>query len=522
MKLVTLRNTYKTMLNLIDKKLNTITMYRLVLYYLFGLLIVAVVLGYFGVIPYSPIALVISTTYITFFCYLTNLVFSKIFGAPTNIESLYITALILVFIITPPNSFTDSSFFILAGWAAIWSMATKYMFAINKKHLFNPAAIAVFLTSLFLGLSASWWVGTLAMAPFVLIGGLLLTRKIIRFDLVLSFFATALVSIVLSRLITSTGVNIITIIEKTITSSSLLFFAFVMLTEPLTTPPTKKLRVMYGGIVGILFSPAIHISSLYFTPEIALLVGNVFSYIVSPKEKLMLRLKERVSVATDTYDFVFQTNQSFSFEPGQYLEWTMPHEIPDDRGNRRYFTIASSPTEKDIRMGVKFYPSSSSYKKTLGSMNLGETIVASQRAGDFTLPKNKKQKLVLIAGGIGITPFRSMMKYMVDKQDMRPVTLIYSNKTLSDIAYTNIIDQAVSLGMKAVYTLTDTDKLPPVWNGQKGFINEDMIRTEVPDFTERIFYISGPHAMVTATEETLRKMGIKQSQIKIDFFPGFV
>lgn len=508
------------MLNIIDKKLNSITMYRLVLYYLFGLLIAGVVLGYFGLIPYSPMALVVSTIYITFLCFLTNVIFSKTFGAPTNIESLYITALILVFIITPPASFSDGTFFMIAGWAAIWSMAAKYMLAINKKHVFNPAAIAVFLTSFFLGLSASWWVGTLAMAPFVVIGGLLVTRKVIRFDLVLTFFATAFVSVVASRLITSTGANTLTVLERTLTSSSLLFFAFVMLTEPLTTPPTKKLRMMYGGLVGILFSPAIHIGSFYSTPEIALIVGNIFSYIVSPKEKLMLRLKERVAVATDTYDFVFETNQSFSFEPGQYLEWTMPHEEPDDRGNRRYFTIASSPTEKDVRMGVKFYPSASSFKKSLGSMNLGDSIVASQRAGDFTLPKNKNQKLVLIAGGIGITPFRSMMKYMIDKKEMRPVTLIYSNKTIGDIAYTNIIDQAVALGMKAVYTLTDAT--PEVWHGQRGFINEAMIRAEVPDFMERVFYISGPHAMVTATESTLKKMGIKQSQIKIDFFPGFV
>jgi len=510
------------MLNFIDKKLNTITMYRLVLYYLFCLLIAGVILGYFGLIAYSPIALVISTIFITFFCWLTNLIFSKIFGAPTNIESLYITALILVFIITPPSSFFDGSFYILAGWAAIWSMATKYMLAINKKHVFNPAAIAVFLTSLFLGLSASWWVGTAVMAPFVIIGGLLVTRKIIRFDLVLTFFGAAFVSIILSRLITSTGVNILAVAEKTLVSSSLLFFGFVMLTEPLTTPPTKKLRMLYGAVVGILFSPAIHIGTFYSTPEIALIFGNIFSYIVSPKEKLMLRLKEKVSVAADTYDFVFEMNQPFSFEPGQYLEWTMPHKTPDDRGNRRYFTIASSPTEKEVRMGVKFYPSSSSLKRALGSMNLGDTIVASQRAGDFTLPKNKHQKLVLIAGGIGITPFRSMMKYMVDKKEMRPVTLIYSNKTLGDIAYTNVIDQAVTLGMKAVYTLTDTESLKEVWRGQKGFINEAMIREEVPDFRERMFYISGPRAMVTATKEVLKKMGVKQSQIKIDFFPGFV
>src|SRR5206468_2445876 len=76
--------------------------------------------------------------------------------------------------------------------------------------------------------------------------------------------------------------------------SCLLFFAFIMLTEPLTTPPTKRLQIMYGALVGFLFVPQIHIGNIYSTPELALIIGNIYSYIVSPKTKLLLHLQQRL------------------------------------------------------------------------------------------------------------------------------------------------------------------------------------------------------------------------------------
>jgi len=117
----------------------------------------------------------------------------------------------------------------------------------------------------------------------------------------------------------------------------------------------------------------------------------------------------------------------------------------DSRGNRRYFTIASSPTEKELRLGVKFYPNGSSFKKALASMNEADTIIASQLSGDFIMPSNKKKKLVFIAGGIGITPFRSMIKYLIDTKQKRDIVLIYSNRTKTDVIYKNIFDSAANI-----------------------------------------------------------------------------
>lgn len=505
------------MMNWIDKKLNMITMYRLVLYYLIGLLISAVIFGYLGFLPYSPLALVLEIAFITAVCFLTNKIFSKVFEAPTNIESVYITALILVFLITPLKSFGDFAFYSLAFWASVFAMASKYIFAIRKKHIFNPAAVALVITSLFIGGSASWWIGTPWMTLPVLIGGFLLTRKLIRWDSVLSFFTAVFLVMILSHL---SGGSIFTNLQRLTLSSPLFFFAFVMLTEPLTAPPTRYLRIMYGLLVGFFFAPATHIGSIYFTPEMALVIGNIFSYAVSPKDKLVIKLNHLKEIAKDTYDFIFVPNKPISYVPGQYMEWTYEHPNPDNRGNRRYFTLASSPTEPSIRIGVKFYPEMSSFKRNILNMGSKHTVVASQRAGDFTMPKDKNKKLVFIAGGIGITPFRSMLKYLVDTKEKRDIILFYSNKKLEDVAYTDVFDDALEvLGIPTIYSLTDLPTIPQTWRGEKGFIDDKMIKRYVPDFQDRIFYLSGPRAMVTAFETMLTNMGVKKAQSRRISFP---
>ena len=498
----------------IDYILDRVTMYRLVLYYLIAIIVMALGLSAFGLIPYTFLGLLGSTAVLLGISLVTNIVFSKVFDAPTNIESAYITALILVCILPPIQSIHDLP---LLGWAAILSMASKYILAIRNKHVFNPAAIAVVLTAFWLNQSATWWVATSAMLPVVIIGGLLMVRKMRRYDLVFSFFVASIVTTSFFAIIQ--GHDLFNTVDELLIRSPLFFFAFVMLTEPLTSPPTKLLQSLYGGLVGILFAPQVHFGTLYFTPELALVIGNVFSYIVSPKIKERLVLQKSSYISPDIAEFIFKPARPFSYSPGQYMEFTLPHEHSDSRGNRRYFTLSSSPTEPTIDLGIKFYPNGSTFKEHLLTLVPGKTLMTGQLAGDFTMPTDTSKKLVFIAGGIGITPFRSMLKYLTDKREMRKITLLYTNKTPQDIVYKDIFDQAEAvLGTKTVYTCTAAK--PGEWNGRVGQITGDMIRAEVPDFAESIFYISGPHAMVSGVETTLQQLGIPHAQIKKDFFPG--
>lgn len=493
-------------------------MYRLVLYDLIVLILVAIGLSSLGILPYTYQSIIFSAAFLTTVSWITNKIFSRVFNAPTNFESVYITALILTLIISPLTSVSDVVFL---AWAAILATASKYIFAIGKKHLFNPAGIAVVLTAFVAGQSASWWTGTAVMMPFVVIGGLLVVRKIRRADMVFSFFITAVITIL--GFTALRGGDVINAMVFILLHSPIFFFAFIMFTEPLTTPPTKILQVIYGTFVGFLFAPQVHLGNIYSTPELALVVGNIFSYLVSPKEKLLLNLKGKIQVAPDVYDFLFAPSKIPSFRPGQYMEWTLPHPHPDGRGNRRYFTIASSPTENVLRLGIKFYPNSSSFKKAILKLDNKTTIVGSQRAGDFTLPKDKRKKLVFIAGGIGITPFRSILKYLLDKKEKRTITIFYSNKSVSEIVYKDVLDEAKSeLGVNVVYTLTDKNSISSNWQGKTGRIDAPMIKSEVPDYMERTFYISGPYNMVTYFKEMLLQMGIQKGRVVTDYFPGLV
>ena len=163
-------------MNIVDNFLNKITMYRLVLYYLFGLIVVATVFGFFNIIHYSPANLVFSTFLILTTCWGTNTLFAKVFKAAPNSESVYITGLILALIMTPvaPENHTGIGFLI---FASVWAMASKYIFALGHKHIFNPAAFAIALSAVAINQSATWWIGgNLPLLPFVFFGGLLIVR----------------------------------------------------------------------------------------------------------------------------------------------------------------------------------------------------------------------------------------------------------------------------------------------------------------------------------------------------------
>jgi len=505
------------MFKFVDELLDRFSMYRLLLYYLIGLVLVAVGLSAAGVLHMSAIDIAGSAIYLTVICWIINQIFARFLKLPVNSDSTYITALILALIITP--NFSQDGFLFLSAAASL-AIASKYLITYKKRHIFNPAGIAIVLTALGPQQSASWWIGTSVMMPFVLAGGLLLVRRIRRGAMVSSFLGTALLATVISAAVRHVGIA--STLHQTIFSSSLLFLAFVMFTEPLTSPSTRKHQVWYGVLTGLLFPPQIHLGSFYSTPERALSVGNIFAFIVNPKVKLMPALTRKEKITQDSMDFVFAPDQKFAYEPGQYMDFTLPHRQIDSRGQRRYFTLASSPTEDNIRIGVKFYQKNgSSFKKAMLAMDKQTPVIAANLGGDFTLPRDASRKLVFIAGGIGITPFRSMLKYLLDKDEKRDATLLYGAATTKDIAYADIFSEAHKrLGTKVRYVLSSTEKLPDA-RFRAGRITPELLKGEVADLHNSLFYISGPHAMVVDVEHSLRQLGVSRTHIKTDFFSGY-
>jgi glycine betaine catabolism B len=491
----------------IDNLLNYITMYKAMVYGLMVLLGWGMFLAVIGKVPYTPFEIAASVSFLTAVCWSVNKIFGWAFDAVVSSDSSVITAMILSLIISPQN---DIKGYVSLFWIGVISMFIKYLLAIKTKHVFNPAAGSAVIMGFATGFGASWWVGNGWMAPVVIVSGILIARKIKRAGLIISFFVVGGTISLFGGL--SRGGDLMQVIEQNILYSPILFFAFYMLTEPLTTPGTKKLRILYGIFVGILFLPRLHIGDIYMTPELALVIGNIFSFAVDPRKRFELVLKEKISSAHNIYDYVFEPNKPVNFNAGQYMEWTLEHKKVDARGKRRYFTIASAPQDKNVRIGVKFNENGSSFKGRLLDMKPGDRIIAADVAGDFILPKDQNKKLVFMAGGIGVTPFRSMIEGLIEKSEKRDIVLIYANATKEEIAYKEIFDEAEEkIRMKTFYVNTHVD----------GRVDEEKLKTMVSDLKERRFYLSGPHAMVEGYRKLLLSMKVKRGNIVTDYFPGF-
>ena len=505
---------------LIDRLLNGVTMYRLMLYYLGALIAAAFGLGFIGWVPADPTALTFSLVVITGSCWLANRLFAWAMRLPVNAELVYITALILALIL-PPTTAADAAGVAGLVLASVVAIGSKFLVTVGRKHIFNPVAIGVVASGLILNQPAIWWVaGNMTLLPLVMIGGLLVTRKVQRFDMVGVYILANLAAVAVTTPPEMMGMAL----QQSLEYSPLFFAGFAMLTEPLTAAHGRRSRLVYGAIVGVLSSPNIHIGSYYLSPEIAFLAGNLFAWAASPKGRFKLTLLRVEEIAAGCYDFVFHSDRALAHRPGQYLDWTLDVDQPDDRGNRRPFTIASAPSEREVRLGVKFYPRPSAFKRRLCEMMPGDVIYGSQIAGSFTLPRDPGEKLVFIAGGIGITPFRSIVQDLVDRREPRPIVLLYGNNRPDEIAYLGLFDRARrELGLRTVYAVAESESddaaLGP--DIHHGFIDEDLILREIPDLGDRTFYISGPRAMVTRFERALKHLGVRRSRIKVDFFPGF-
>ena len=152
---------------------------------------------------------------------------------------------------------------------------------------------------------------------------------------------------------------------------------------------------------------------------------------------------------------------------------------------------------------MRFDPRSSTFKRRLLDLKPGERMFAAHLSSDFVLPRDVHQKLAFVAGGIGVTPFASMIRQLLRDQDKRPIVVLYSASTPGDIAYADLLDDASEqLGIRIVYTLTDPTSVPA-------------------DFRERTFYLSGSQRMVSGVKEALKHVGVSGSRVKTDYFPGY-
>jgi ferredoxin-NADP reductase len=240
---------------------------------------------------------------------------------------------------------------------------------------------------------------------------------------------------------------------------------------------------------------------------------------VSPKYKLRLRFKAKQQLAPQVYDFSFSSDRPIKFKPGQYLEWTLPHHA-DNRGNRRTFSIASAPGETELHIAIKAFAQGSSFKKALLGLKPGDSITTGQLAGNFVLPSDPAQPLVFVAGGIGITPFLSMVKNMINTREHRDIVLFYLVSNQVEYCYEDVWSSAASFGVRVIPVLTSGQPTAQ-WRGLSGYLTKEMLQKNVPGFSKRRYYLSGPYALVDNYGRLLRRLGVKRQSIVTDHFSGY-
>jgi ferredoxin-NADP reductase len=344
-----------------------------------------------------------------------------------------------------------------------------------------------------------------------------MVRKIRRFPLVLTF---GTISVIFQALLFLHGQQDLGVSMKhALFASPLIFLGSIMLTEPATMPPRRGFQMLFGALVAILYIGAWQVGPFVIYPEVALLIGNVFAFAVSPKLRVRLQLKEIQRVSGRVYNYVFIPERHFNFLPGQYMEWTLAGVPYDSRGNRRTFTIASSPTEPTVQLGLKYYEPASTYKNEFEKMRPGDVIYGSQLAGNFTLSGNEHKKLAFVAGGIGITPFRSMIKYLSDKNQQADIIVLYEVSDPHEFAYVRELKDAGKVGVKIIPIVTNPKYRSSAVIGAK--MSVELLGRLVPDHAERLFYISGPNTMVDAHKHYLRQLGVYDHRIRTDHFSGY-
>lgn len=499
----------------LDDLLNGVTMYRMLTYGLTTIIAITIVFGFTNVLHISGLAILFSTVTLLVVCYVVNKLLGVLWNAQTNAESFVITALILALILPPSTSLHGLSLIALAG---ILAMASKFILAIRHRHIFNPAAFAALVLSFGGVLPAIWWVGSPVMLLLISLYSLFVLRKVRKFQL---FFSFALSALIIACIIgTIHGQMIAVIVRVALASSPLIFLGAIMLTEPETLPASLLHQRIYGVLVGVLFTSQLNFGFISATPEVALIIGNIYAYIVGTKYKARLLLRSIKPLAPHIYELSFLNNPKLAFTPGQYVEWTLPHGHMDSRGNRRTFSLISTPCDDEIRFTIRTSDRGSSFKKALLEMGEGSAITAGHVSGSFILPKDRAKKLVFVAGGIGVTPYVSMINSLVQRKEVRDIILFYIVSAPEDYCYTKLWEQAKVYGVTVIPVLSGSIG-DHAWEGLLGRLTEQAIIDSVPAYKARDYYLSGPNALVNTYKSLFQSFGIRSKDIHTDHFSGY-
>ena len=231
------------------------------------------------------------------------------------------------------------------------------------------------------------------------------------------------------------------------------------------------------------------------------------------------RVVDIVKRTHDVKSFRFKVEKDPDFKPGQFFFVTIK---VDGAERTKHFSFSNSPTEKGYVEFTKRI-TESDFSKALDELKPGDWARLKMPYGNFTF-EGKHKKIALLSGGIGITPLRSMCKFSVDNKLQTSIVLLYGNNKEEEIIFRQDLDtmRSENKNMRLVYTLGSADVDKKSWSGRTGYIDEDMIKEEIPDYSNRVFYVCGPPQMVKSLVSILKdELGVKESEIKLENFTGY-
>ncbi len=229
---------------------------------------------------------------------------------------------------------------------------------------------------------------------------------------------------------------------------------------------------------------------------------------------MKLKINKVIQETFDVKTLIFN-KENINFKPGQYLTYKL--NVKDERSGIRIFSLASSPTENFLMLSTKI--SQSGFKQALNKLKVNDEIEANGPYGQFVLDETKDA--IMLSGGIGITPLRSMIKYALDKKLKIKLTLFYSNKIPEEIVYKKDLEEfSKNKNFKLVSTITRPEEVKETWKGITGRIDASLIKKYCKNLNS-IFYICGPPAMVDAMANLLKEMKINEENIRIEHFTGY-
>jgi ferredoxin-NADP reductase len=222
-------------------------------------------------------------------------------------------------------------------------------------------------------------------------------------------------------------------------------------------------------------------------------------------------------VAKGLTTFWFRPAKPVRYVAGQFTELYLPHTA-DNRGERRWFTLSSSPTEPLLGITTTFAEKGSTFKKALLALRPGDEVILAEPMGDFVLPKDQSIPLLFVAAGAGITPVRSMVTYMRDASEHRRVQVVYGVRSIDELAFSDLFETYAA-------GFTPVIKQPPAgFTGESGGLTTERILGFLRDFEggdQTYIYLSGPEPMVETFFKELKTAGISENHLVTDYFHGY-